>query len=196
MIRQTSLPELAAWAAVLTGGSATIKQGNRPPFRRAAQLGEISVGRRPGEIAAPRGHVVVPGRRAIVAPLGDRLQRVNLAGSLTQQGKNQSDQAKDVKHHRKSLACLNQGATDSQSFPRLHRLRPYQAIRPRPPNRGPTCPLGSGHDGTMAAERSFGREAASSSSDNLRAPEVDTFTDRPFDALRRAAHLLDLLEHV
>ena len=115
------------------------QQGNRSPFRRAAQLGEMSVGRRLGEITAPRGDVVVPGRRAIVAPLGDRLQRVDLAGNLTHQGKNQSDQAKDVKHHRKSLARLNQGVTVKESVPdcvELDRLPNYPTAiaKSRPAN--------------------------------------------------------------
>jgi hypothetical protein len=34
---------------------------------------------------------------------------------LAQHGKNQSDQANHVKHHRKSLIHQNQGATDNRS---------------------------------------------------------------------------------
>ena len=84
--RQTSLPERAASAAVLTGGSATINSGiDRPSDDRPSSVRWAS-GCRLGERLAPRGDVVIPRRRAIVAPFGDRLQRAIRRGNLGGQG--------------------------------------------------------------------------------------------------------------
>ena len=114
------------------------QERNRPPFRRTAQLGEIGVGRHLGELTAPRGHVVVPGGCAVVAPLGDRLQRVNSAfvRDLTHQRKSQCDQAEYVKHHRKSLAPKTRVRPSNNTVVGPRRFSGYQTIRPRPPNRG------------------------------------------------------------
>ena len=80
--KQINLPERVGLRGRLDRRIGDDQQRDRSPFRRSAQLGEMRKRCRLRKRLAPRGHLVVPRGRAILAPLGDRLQRVGLLRNL------------------------------------------------------------------------------------------------------------------
>ena len=134
--KQINLPDRAACAADRHRRVGNDQERDRSPFGRLAQLRQMRKRRRLGERLAPRGHLVVPRRRAILAPLGDRLERIDLVRDLTRKGQESRDQVRDVWHRQRFLIARDKDK--SVVFPesgRLRSLNRYQAIRADAQNR-------------------------------------------------------------